>query len=67
MLVWGKDQGITKKDAETFSTEQTASQKREQGVSTRNGVTVTTGAVLPGCQESPWAVLSHGKCLLVGQ
>lgn len=67
LLIQRRDQGVMNKDAETFSTEQAVLQKGEQGVNTRNGVTVTTGAVLPGCQESPWAMLSHGNCLLVGQ
>lgn len=67
LVVQVKDQGVVNRGAETISTEWTVLQKVEQGVNRRVEVKVTIGAVLPGWQESPWAILSHGGSLLVGQ
>lgn len=66
LVVQVKDQEIANGHAETISTEWTVLQKVEQGVNRRMEVEITRTA-LPGCQESPRAILSHGGSLLVGQ
>lgn len=67
LVVQVKNQGIVNGDGETISTEWTVLQKVEQGVNRRIKVKITIVVVLPGCRESPWAILSHGGSLLVGQ